>query len=172
MYMHVEGHGDPAKLAQILYAAIGLSKTPLEAPAAAASSPPAGLDTAMLEKTLGFKGKATGGVYQFSIPRADPVKEDGMEIPASMGTAIAINFEPTGDGKAATTGDFVVTANEVNPVIRALRQNDIEVTALHNHMLNDEPRLFFMHFWANENVEKLAKGLRAALDKVHTAKSS
>jgi hypothetical protein len=172
LYMHVEGHGDAAKLAQTLYAALGLSKTPLEAPAAAASSEPDGLDTAMLEQTLGFKGKASGGVYQFSIPRADPVKEGGMEIPASMGTAIAINFQPTGDGKAAATGDFVLTANEVNPVIRALRQNDIEVTALHNHMLNDEPRLFFMHFWANENADKLAKGLRAALDKVHTAKGS
>jgi hypothetical protein len=173
MYMHVEGHGDPAKLAQTLYAALGLSKTPLEAsPAATASSAPEGLDTAMLEQTLGFKGKASGGVYQFSIPRADPVKEGSMEIPPSMGTAIAINFQPTGDGKAAATGDFVLTANEVNPVIRVLRQNDIEVTALHNHMLNDEPRLFFMHFWANENADKLAKGLRAALDKVHTAKDT
>jgi hypothetical protein len=94
-----------------------------------------------------------------------------MEVPESMGSAIAINFQPTGGGKAAITGDFVLTGEEVNPVLRALRANGIEVTALHNHMLNDQPRLFFMHFWANDDAEKLAKGLRAALDKVKVAKS-
>lgn len=171
MYMHVEGHGDPAKLAQTLHAALSLSKTPLKAPSAPASSEVSGLDTTTLEKTLGFKGKASGGVYQFSIPRAGRVEEGGMEIPPAMGTAIAINFQPTGDGKAATTGDFVLTAREVNPVLRTLRQDDIEVTALHSHMLNEEPRLFFMHFWANDSSAKLAKGLRAALDKVNISKS-
>jgi hypothetical protein len=75
-----------------------------------------------------------------------------------------MNFQPTGNGRAAITGDFVMTAPEVNRVIRALRANGIEVTSLHNHMLDDEPRLFFMHFWANDDAVKLARGLRAGLD--------
>jgi hypothetical protein len=94
-----------------------------------------------------------------------------MAIPLAMGTATAINFQPTGDEKAAITGDFVMTANEVNPVVRALQEQGIQVTALHNHMLEEEPRLFFMHFWANENAQKLAHGLRAALDQMNVAKS-
>jgi hypothetical protein len=88
-----------------------------------------------------------------------------------MGTATAINFQPTGDGRAAITGDFVLVANEVDPVLRVLRTNGIEVTALHNHMLNDEPRLFFMHFWANDDAAKLARGLRAALDRMNNQRS-
>lgn len=88
-----------------------------------------------------------------------------------MGVAQAINFQPTGGGKAAITGDFVLIASEVNPVIRALRENGIEVTALHSHMLTESPRLFFMHFWANDDAQKLARGLRAALDKVNIAKN-
>ena len=111
-----------------------------------------------------------GGVYQASIRRAETVKDSGMEVPVAMGSAEAINFQPTGNGKAAITGDFVLTAAEVNPVLRTLRQNGIEVTALHNHMLDEEPRLFFMHFWANDDAEKVAKGLKAALDKVAVAK--
>ena len=128
------------------------------------------LDTATIDQALGRKGKVNGGVYQVSIPRAETITDGGMEVPEAMGSAIAINFQPTGGGKAAITGDFVLTADEVNPVIRALRANGIEVTALHNHMLKDEPRLFFMHFWANEDVNKLAKGLKAALDHIKVAK--
>lgn len=88
-----------------------------------------------------------------------------------MGTATAINFQPTGDGKAAIAGDFVVTAAEVNPMIRALRENGIEVAAIHSHMLEENPRLFFVHFWANDDAIKLANGLRAALEKTAIAKS-
>jgi hypothetical protein len=106
-----------------------------------------------------------------SVPRAEPVKERGMEVPEAMGSATAINFQPTGAGKAAITGDFVMIAEEVNPVVKALRDNGIEVTALHNHMLEDQPRLFFMHFWANDDATKLAKGLKAALDQMKVAKS-
>ena len=120
---------------------------------------------------LGFKGKANGPVYQFSIPRAEPVKDHGMEVPEAMGSAIAINFQGAGSGKAAITGDFVLAADEVNPVLRALRSNGIEVTAVHNHMLDDEPRMFFMHFWGNDDPQKLARGLRAALDKVKVARN-
>ena len=169
MYMHVDGHGDPVKLATALHAALAQSRTPVANAAPAAPASPLDLDTAMLDATLRAKGTVNGGVYQFSIPRGEPPKSGGVAIPPAMGSAIAINFQPTGPGKAATTGDFVLTADEVNPVIKALRTHGIEVTALHNHMLDDEPRLFFMHFWANEDARKLAAGLRAALDEVKTA---
>ena len=91
-----------------------------------------------------------------------------MDVPPAMGTATAINFQPTGGGKAAITGDFVLIGSEVTPVIQALRSNGIDVTALHSHMLDEQPRLFFMHFWANDDAVKLAKGLRAALDKTNS----
>ena len=132
----------------------------------AAAQPPATLDmdTAAIDAALGAKGIVNGGVYQFNIPRAESISEDGMAVPPSMGTAIAINFQPTGSGKAAITGDFVLLGKEVNPVLKALRNNGIEVTALHSHMIDDSPHLFFMHFWANDDAQKLAQGLRAALD--------
>lgn len=170
MYMHVMGHGDPAKLAATLHDALQESKTPLsDSPAGA---PPAALDldTAAVDKALGHTGKANGGVYQLSIPRAEKVRDSGMEVPEAMGSAIAINFQPTGNGKSAITGDFVLTAKEVNPVLKDLRENGIEVTAVHNHMLNDEPRLFFVHFWAHDDTSKLLPGLRKALSDVGTAK--
>lgn len=176
MYMHVEGHGDPVTLARTLGEALGKSGTPVSGGATSAAALAGGadekldLDTAGIDRELGHKGKTNGGIYQVSIPRADPVEDGGMPVPGAMGSAIAINFQPIGDGKAATTGDFVLTAAEVNPVIRALRENGIEVTALHNHMLADQPRLFFMHFWAHDDAGKLAKGLRAALDHVKAAK--
>ncbi|MDB5539056.1 MAG: hypothetical protein JWQ89_783 [Devosia sp.] len=164
LYMHVSGRGDPIKLASALHDALAQSKTPLgESPAPAASQPQIDLDTAAIDAALGNPGKVNGGVYQESIPRADPVKENGMDVEPAMGTAIAINFQPTGGGKAATTGDFVLTAEEVNPVLKALRADGIEVTALHSHMLDEEPRLFFMHFWANDDLTTLLHGLSAAL---------
>src|SRR5215211_306997 len=164
-YMHVGGHGDLVKMAVVIRDALSASKTPLTAPAGGAP-PPIDLDTAQLDQIIGVKGQNNGGVYQFAVPRRDPISEGGMQLApvGPMGVAEAIGFQPTGGGKAAITGDFVLTADEVNPVIRALRSNGIEVTALHSHMLNDEPRLFFCHFWANDDAIKLAKGLRAALD--------
>ncbi|HWS63188.1 MAG TPA: DUF1259 domain-containing protein [Steroidobacteraceae bacterium] len=163
-YMHVGGQGDPVKLAQTLHAGLALSQTPFAAPAAAQPPVTLDLDTAAIDNALGAKGSVNGGVYQFSIPRAESISEDGMAVPPSMGTAIAINFQPTGTGKAAITGDFVLLGKEVNPVLKALRNNGIEVTALHSHMIDDSPHLFFMHFWANDDVTKLTRGLRAALD--------
>jgi hypothetical protein len=170
MYMHYQGHGDPAKLATAVRTALQASKTPLEAPAKAAAQPQLDLDTQAIEKTLGAKGTPNGGVLAFSIPRSQPIKEHGMTVPPAMGLGIAINFQPTGNGKAAITGDFVLTGNEVNPVLKALRDNGIEVTALHSHMLDEQPRLFFMHFWANDDAQKLADGLKAALDRTKRAK--
>ncbi|WP_414468225.1 DUF1259 domain-containing protein [Methylobacterium currus] len=194
LYMHVSGHGEPGKLATTLMGALGASRTPFGAETAGGSTPagapdPASagegpvparatapdqaleLDTAPIDQALGRKGKVNGGVYAVSVPRAEPPKDHGMTVPEAMGSAIAINFQPIGGGKAAITGDFVLTADEVNPVLKALRRNGIEVTAVHNHMLDDEPRLFFMHFWANDNASKLARGLREALDRVKVAKS-
>jgi hypothetical protein len=172
-YMHVGGHGDPAKMAAVIRDALGASKTPLAAPAAASPPPAIDLDTAQLDQIIGAKGQANGGVYQLGVPRRDPVTEGGMTIaPAGpMGVATAINFQPTGGGKAAITGDFVLVGSEVNPVINALRANGIEVTAVHSHMLDEQPRLYFLHFWANDDAVKLAKGLRAALDKTASTKS-
>jgi hypothetical protein len=166
-YMHVYGEGEAVTLARSLHEALTLSKTPFgAAPPAPAKPATIDLDTAAIDQALGVKGKIAAGVYQVGIPRKDPVRDRGMTVPASMGSAEAINFQPTGKGKAAITGDFVLTASEVNPVLAALREHGIEVTALHNHMLDDEPRLFFMHFWANDDVSKLLAGLTAALDKV------
>jgi hypothetical protein len=169
-YMHVGGHGDAVKIATVIRDALSASKTPLTASAAGAP-PPIDLDTAQLDQIIGVKGQNNGGVYQFNVPRRDPISEAGMQLTpvGPMGVAEAIGFQPTGGGKAATTGDFVLTADEVNPVIRALRSNGIEVTALHSHMLDEQPRLFFCHFWANDDAMKLAKGLRAALDKAAVA---
>ena len=152
---------------------LGASKTPLSTPAAAGPPPTVDLDTAKLDQIIGVKGQPNGGVYQFGVPRQNPIIENEMPIApvGPMGVATAINFQPTGDGKAAITGDFVLTGDEVNPVIRALRSNGIEVTAVHSHMLDEQPRLFFLHFWANDNAEKLALGLRAAIDKTASIKS-
>ena len=169
MYMHIAGHGDAVKLADAVKKVISLTKTP--APAQPPSAPPAlEMDTAGIDQILGHKGKVNGGVYQIGVPRAEKITEAGMTVPGSMGLATALTFQPTGAGKAAITGDFVLLGSEVNPVIKALRQNGIQVTALHNHMLQEEPRLFFVHFWANDDAVKLAKGLRAALDNTNSAK--
>jgi biotin operon repressor len=172
-YMHVGGHGDAEKLATAIVQALQSSKTPLAPPTPPAQPPAIDLDTAQLDQIIGAKGTNNGGIYAFGVPRRDLVKEGGMDItPAGpMGLATGINFQPTGGGKAAITGDFVLTAEEVNPVIKELRANGIEVTAIHNHMLDEQPRLIFMHFWANDDAVKLAKGLRAALDKTARAKS-
>jgi hypothetical protein len=172
-YMHVGGHGDPVKLGTALHTALAESKTPMTPPTPPATQPAIDLDTTQLDQIIGVKGNPNGGVYQFGVPRRDPISENGTQIipPGPTGMATGINFQPTGGGKAAITGDFVLTAEEVNPVIKALRENGIEVTAVHSHMLTEQPRLIFMHFWANDDAIKLAKGLRAALDKTAKAKS-
>ena len=164
IYMHVRGQGDPARLAATLHSALALSHTPLQAPPPAAAQPALDLDTAALDRTIGGQGKANGGVYQFTIPRAETITEDGMSVPASMGTGTAINFQPLGSGRAAVTGDFVLLAAEVDPVMRALRSGGIEVTALHTHMVGEQPTLYFMHFWAVGGSSQLATTLRRALD--------
>jgi hypothetical protein len=173
-YMHISAHGDAVKTATAIRTALAESKTPLTPPPPAAAPPAIDLDTAQLEQIIGAKGQANGGVYQFGVPRRDPVSESGMPLaPAGpLGLATGIGFQPTGGGKAAITGDFVMVSSEVNPVIKTLRAHGIEVTALHSHMLDEQPRLFFMHFWANDDAIKLAKGLREALDEMANVKNS
>jgi hypothetical protein len=171
-YMHVGGTGDPVKFAKTLNAALALSQTPMNAAPPPSAPPAVDLDTASLEKILGAKGKANGGVYQFSVPRGEAITERGMSVVPAMGTAMAINFQPTGAGKAAITGDLVLLGSEVNPVLKTLRDHGIEVTALHSHMIDDSPHLFFMHFWATDDAQKLAQGMRAALDRTNVKHDS
>jgi hypothetical protein len=176
VYMHVHAVGDPVKIARAVRAALAKTGTPAPGPAGTNASgtgaKPLELDTAAVARTLGRAGRVNGGVYQVSVPRAETIRDDSMEVPASMGVATAINFQPTGGGKAAITGDFVMIASEVDPVIRALREHGIEVTSLHNHLLTEEPRLYFMHFWANDDAVTLARGLRAALDRTNSRPAS
>lgn len=164
MYMHVMAMGDAARIARSIHAALGRSGTPLGMPAAPAAAAPVGLDTAAIAHALGHSGKMNSGVYQVSVPRAEVIREHGEVVPPAMGVATSINFEPTDSGRVAITGDFVLLGSEVNSVIKTLRSHGIAVTAVHSHMLTEEPRLFFMHFWANDNAVTLAHGLRAALD--------
>jgi len=168
MYMHIHGMGTAASMGKVIHMAIAKTKTPEPKPPAQPGD--LGIDTKQIDQILGHAGKNNGGIYQVAVPRTEHIMEGAMAIPNSMGVATALNFQPTGDGKAAITGDFVLLGKEVNPVIKALTSNGIAVTALHSHMLNDQPHLFFMHFWANDDAVKLAKGLRAALDKTNSAK--
>jgi hypothetical protein len=162
MYLHVEGRGDPAALAAAIHAALITTGTPATAPTPAAGAPFA-LDTTALAHALQRSGTVNGGVYQVSVPRAQTIRMGGEDIPPAMGVATALNFQPSGNGKAVVTGDFVLTADEVDPVMQALRQQRIQVTALHSHMLMEEPRLLFLHFWADDDALRLAEALRGAL---------
>jgi Domain of Unknown Function (DUF1259) len=170
MYVHIRAHGDPVEIARAIHGALTLTGTPFGA--AGGKTGNIGLDTARIHQILGWSGKVNGGVYQVSVPRAEVIREGDMEVPPAMGVATGLNFQPTGASTAAITGDFVLISKEVNPVLHILQQNGIEVTALHSHMLDESPRLFFMHFWANDDAMKLARGLRAALDKMNVKPAS
>jgi Domain of Unknown Function (DUF1259) len=170
MYVHFMGHGDAAALARTLHDALALTKTPMGPSAPPPSTPPAiDLPTADLDRIIGHAGKIAGGTYQFALARAEKIVEHGVEIPPAI-MNIPLNFQPTGNGRAAITGDFVLIASEVNPVIRVLRGGGITITALHSHMLEETPRLFFIHFWANDDAKNLATTLRSALDRMHVKK--
>jgi Domain of Unknown Function (DUF1259) len=172
MYMHYAGHGDAVQMARALRQALAASGTPLGGPAPAAA-PAAGptLDTKAIEGALGRSGRDIGGgVFQITVPRAEAITEMGQALLPGMGVVTVMNFQPTGDGKAAITGDFVLIDKEVNAVAKALRQHGVDVTALHNHALMDAPRLFYMHFWANDDPAKLAAALKVALDQTNVRK--
>jgi hypothetical protein len=169
-YMHIGGMGNPVNMANAIRTALQLSKTPFTAPPPPATPPTIDLDTAAIDTALGAKGAIAGGVYQVGVPRAEPSKAMGLAVTGPLGGAEAINFQPLGGGRAAITGDFILIAKEVNPVLRALRGNGIDVTAIHNHMLDDQPRMFFVHFWAQNDLPKLLIGLKAALGEVAVQK--
>lgn len=163
LYVHIHAHGDPVAIATTIRSAVALTGTP--APAPPPTTPPAvDIDTAGITTALGHAGRANGGVWQVNVPRQETIRSRGMDVPPSMGLASVLNFQPTGNGRAAITGDFVLLGTEVNPVIKVLGTNGINITSLHSHMLDEEPRLFFMHFWANADAVTLSRGLRAALD--------
>jgi hypothetical protein len=169
MYIHYMGHGKAGELAESLKAALSESKTPMAKPATPEPAPEPAFVKAV-EGTLAQKGKLNGGVLAFGVPRAEPITmtPGGMAMPASLGVAQSINFQEAGTGKVATTGDFVLIAEEVNPVISALEEHHLEVTGLHSHMLTEQPRIFFMHFWGYGPTQEVADGIKAALDKIHT----
>ena len=167
IYLHFSGHGNATALARTLKEALGKTGTPMTPAPPAKASPADEQAFKTVQQVLGRNGTLAGTVLQIGVPRAERIEEKGMEIPASMGMATALNFERVGD-RVATTGDFVLVASEVNPVIRELRAHGIAVTALHSHMLEETPRLFFMHFWGVDTPEKIAGGLKAALAKVNT----
>jgi hypothetical protein len=166
IYVHIAAHQSATRIARAIRAALDLTKTP--PPAAPSASSPASidLDTAMIRRTLGYSGKINGGVYQVTVPRREKISMDDEIVPPSMGVSTAINFQPTDSGRTAITGDFVMQSSEVNRIIPILRANNIAVTALHSHMLGETPRLYFMHFWANDDAAKLAVALRRALDQM------
>ena len=171
MYVHYGGHGDAVQLAKALRQALSASGTPLGSSVAPAAAAGPTLDAKQIEQALGRMGRDIGGgVFQVTVPRAEAITEMGHPLLPAMGVTTVINFQPTGDGKAAITGDFVLIDKEVNAVARALQQNGIDVTALHNHALMDTPRLFYMHFWATDDAAKLARGLKAALDLTNSQK--
>ena len=170
LYMHLASHGDPVQMARAIHDAVALTKTPPPDSSPAPAAADLGFDQKSVEQAIGRSGKVNGGILQFSVPRAEQITDSGITIPPSMGVATAINFQPTGGGKAAITGDFVLLGSEVNAVIKALTDNGIQVTALHSHMLTEEPRLFFMHFWANDDAVKLAGALHTAIEKTNSAK--
>jgi hypothetical protein len=165
MYMHISAIGNAGRIARAVRTALGFTGTPV-GPPIAASAAPINLDTAGVASALGVRGKVNGGVYQVSVPRGEKIQEDKQEILPSMGVATAINFQPTGRGVAAITGDFVMLSGEVSKIIPILRAGQIDVTALHSHMVGEEPRLYFMHFWAYNDATKLATTLRRALDQM------
>ena len=169
MYLHISAHGDEGKIAATLRSALARTATPLDT-ASSVPIPALHLDTAAIARALGYSGRANAGVYGVNVPRAETIREGRNEVPSSMGLATVMNFQPTGGGRAAITGDFVLLGREVNTVIRALRQHGIGITALHSHLIGETPRLYFMHFWANDDALKLARGLRAALNETNSAR--
>jgi hypothetical protein len=163
-WTHVHGMGDATQLAQGLKAALDATAIGSPTPPPA-QQPPVDIDVAGVEQALGRKGTQDGGLLKYSIPRKDTIVEDGHVLPAaSLNLTTVINFQPVGGGRAAINGDFILTAPEVQKVIQALRAGNIAIVELHNHGLTEEPRLFYMHYWAVDDAVILARALRPAMD--------
>jgi Domain of Unknown Function (DUF1259) len=172
MYLHIQARGRASVIAEAVHSALQLTGTPPPSPSTGQSNETPSLDTAQIRAALGYSGSVNSGVFQVSVPRGEAVHAGDMEVPPAMGVATAINFQPTGAGKAAVTGDFVLTASEVAPVIQALRTGGIEITAVHSHMLTEEPPLSFVHYWADADAVGLARALRSALDRMNVKKAA
>jgi hypothetical protein len=168
-YVHFSGHGERVGLAKGLRAALEKTKTPLEPAKPSSPSPEEEAVFKKLSDALRRTGSMAGRVLQVGVPREDKITEDGMDVPPSIGMSSSMNFQTVG-ARVATTGDFVLVASEVNPVIRELRAGGIEVTALHSHMLTESPRLFFMHFWGIDTPERIGGTLKSALAQIRTKK--
>jgi hypothetical protein len=163
-WMHVHGMGDVTQLAQGLRAALDATSIGAATPPPA-QQPPVDIDVAGVQAALGRKGTQDSGLLKYSVPRKDKIVEDGRVLPASsLNLTTVINFQPVGGGRAAINGDFILTDPEVQKVIQALRAGNIQIVELHNHGLTEEPRLFYMHFWAVDDAVTLARALRPALD--------
>jgi hypothetical protein len=132
------------------------------------------LDTDQLDQIIGQKGETESRVYQYRVPRAEPITDTaaGTTLSAEMEGGSLLMFQPTGSGKAVINGDFAMTDQEINPVIQTLHDNGIEVLPLHSHLIYEEPTLYYMHFWANDDAAKLARGLRTALDQTNSTTES
>ncbi|MDP4090969.1 MAG: DUF1259 domain-containing protein [Bacillota bacterium] len=159
MYMHIKGEGNPVKIAEGVRNALSLTATPIQPH----QQPPSRIDWSLIENILGRKGTHKNNVLQFSFPRTTTIYEDGQPLSPAMGISHGINFQNLGD-KVAAAGDLVLFAHEVNPVAAILKKNNIAVTAVHNHMLTETPRLFFMHFWAVDKPEHLAQAFKSVLN--------
>lgn len=168
IFLHCMGHGDAVKLAKGYKDALSVTKTPLEHQASPAKS---NFDWHNVEAIIGFDGKKHGDLIMFSIPRADKIYEMDTELVPLAGVGQSLMIQKIGS-KLVSIGDFVVTPEEVNPVLKALTKNGIKVTSIHNHMLDENPRTYCLHYWAYDTPEKVAKGLRAALDKVNIVTAS
>jgi hypothetical protein len=168
-WTHIHAHGDPVAIARTVRDALALTGTPPQ-PAQPPAAAPIDLDTAAVGTALGVAGRVNGGVYQVGVPRRETIRAMGIEVPPAMGMATVINFQPTGGGRAAINGDFVMIASEVDAVVKALADAAIEVVSLHNHLTDEQPRLMFMHFWANDDAVKLARGLRTALERTNSVR--
>jgi len=169
MYLHFSGRGEPKKLAETMRSALSTTGTPMGAQEAA-SPATTKVDWSRVEAIIGKSGSKKGNLLQMGFPRKEKIREDGMDIPPFMGVGTGINLEMMDDGKVAATGDFVLIADEVNPVIKALIEGGITVSAVHSHMLQESPRLFFLHFWGVDEPEKIARGLKTALDQTDSVK--
>jgi hypothetical protein len=163
MYLHSHAMGDPAKIAEGYRAALAKTGTPMGPPGSPDTTGPA-LDTGAAAKIVGHEGQSRGGVYKITVGRDDlHVRVGGMEVTTSMGLNSWAAFIGT-DADAHVAGDVAMLDSEVNPAVRALRDNGLEIVSIHNHMLDEEPRIIFLHYWGSGPAAKLARGFRAALD--------
>ena len=165
--VHISGQGDPVDMAVKICSALESAGIPYNGPERVRGDEYS-VDRRQLDPIIGYKGTMEDGVYYYDIPRTEIITIDGIEMPPSMDVTTIVKFQPLGKGQAAITGDFLLRPNEVKPVIRALNENGIKATALHTHMLTEEPRMFMLHFWATGDEDRLAQGLRQALNKTNS----